>query len=74
MTFVENIYSNICNLAGLKSHPQHKLALKQQYGNSGGIGIYLKGGLKESFTFLKSMKLVVLAPSIGTDFSVANIP
>ena len=43
---------------GLPSHPQHEVAKKQQYGHSGMISFYHKGGLEESKKFLKALKLV----------------
>ncbi len=43
---------------GLPSHPHHELAKKQQYGCSGMISFYHKGGLAESRKFLSALKLV----------------
>lgn len=59
---------------GLKSHPQHKLAIAQSYGHSGMIAMYVKGGLHEAERFLKSIKLVMLATSLGSVESVAQLP
>merc|ERR1712045_902849 len=58
----------------LQSHPQHSLALKQQYGHSGMVSFYLKGGLEESRKFLKALKLVTLAESLGGYESLAELP
>ncbi len=43
---------------GLESHPHHEIAKKQQYGNSGMLSFYHKGGLAESRKFLSALKLV----------------
>ena len=58
----------------LLSHPQHQLALKQQYGHSGIFSFYLRGGLEASRTFLKKLKLVTLAESLGGCDSLAELP
>ena len=42
---------------GLESHPQHDLYKRQMKGFGGMISIYIKGGLEESKTFLKSLKV-----------------
>jgi cystathionine gamma-lyase len=41
----------------LESHPQYQLHKKQATGMSGMLSFYLKGGLKESQTFLSSLKV-----------------
>ena len=58
----------------LESHPQHELVKKQQYGHSGMISFYLKGGLEESKKFLKALKLITLAESLGGYESLAELP
>jgi methionine-gamma-lyase len=50
---------------GLKSHPQHKLALCQMSGFGGIISFTLKGGIKESKKLLNSVELCKLAVSLG---------
>lgn len=60
--------------AGLKSHPQHQLAIKQQKGHSGMIGFYIKGGFKEAAKFMESVKVIKRAPSLGADISLVTIP
>ena len=42
---------------GLPSHPQHELVRRQQYGHSGIMSFYLKGGLDESKKFLSALKV-----------------
>jgi len=59
---------------GLKSHPQHELAKKQMSGFGGMITFYLKGGLKESRTFLERLKLFALAESLGAVECLAEHP
>ena len=55
---------------GLKSHPHYALAQKNKAhphlnGGSGMMGIYIKGDLKKTNKFLSSLKLFVLAESLG---------
>lgn len=58
----------------LPSHPQHEIALKQSYGHSGVFSFYIKGGLAESTKFLESLKLFILAVSLGGYESLAELP
>ena len=62
------------NCIGLSSHPQHTLALRQQYGHSGMVTFLIKGALGESAAFLQALKIFKKAPSLGTDVSIASIP
>ncbi len=59
---------------GLPSHPQHELAKRQQFGHSGMITFYHKGGLVESRKFLSALKLVTLAESLGGFETLAELP
>jgi len=59
---------------GLKSHPQHELAKRQQSGFSGMITFFLKGGMAESRIFLQNLKLFALAESLGSVESLADHP
>lgn len=59
---------------GLKSHPQHHIALKQTRGHSGMITFYLKGGVEECRTFLSTCKLFICAESLGAVESLAEHP
>jgi cystathionine gamma-lyase len=59
---------------GLKSHPQHTLAKKQMSAFGGMITIILKGGIKESRKFLKSVKIFTLAESLGGVESLIEHP
>ncbi|XP_018315201.1 putative cystathionine gamma-lyase 2 [Mycetomoellerius zeteki] len=55
----------------LSSHPQHQLALTQQTGHSGMVSFYLKGDSKR---FLRALKVVILAGSLGGLESLAELP
>jgi methionine-gamma-lyase len=57
---VEKVY-----YPGLKSHPQHKLAETQMSGFGGIISFELKGGLKTGVKLMNSVKLCMLAVSLG---------
>merc|ERR1712111_304194 len=39
----------------LESHPQHEIVKRQQYGHSGMLSFYLKGGLAESLGGYESL-------------------
>lgn len=59
----------------LPSHPQHKIALSQTYGHSGIMSFYLTNGtLEMSSQFLKSLKVFILAESLGGYESLAELP
>lgn len=59
---------------GLKSHPQYAIAKKQMRGPGGMISFYVKGGLKNADTFLRSLKWFTLAESLGGVESLAESP
>ena len=59
---------------GLASHPQHELAKTQARGFGAMITFYLKGGLRESAEFLRSLQLFTLAESLGAVESLAECP
>lgn len=59
---------------GLKSHPQHKLAVSQSTGFSGMVTFYIKGGLKEAKAFLEACKVFTLAESLGAVESLCELP
>ena len=59
----------------LKSHPQHKLALKQTNGHSGIASFYLKNAdIEKSTKFLLALKYFALADSLGGAESFAQVP
>jgi cystathionine gamma-lyase len=59
---------------GLPSHPQHALAKKQMKGFSGMVSFYVKGGLSETISVLKSVKVFTLAESLGGVESLIEHP
>lgn len=59
---------------GLKSHPQHDLAKSQMKGFGGMITFFVKGGIKESRSFLETVKLFSLAESLGGVESLVDHP
>ena len=50
---------------GLKSHPQYELAQKQMAGPGAMLSFELKGGLEAGKTMMNSVKLALLAVSLG---------
>jgi cystathionine gamma-lyase len=59
---------------GLKSHPQHELALKQMTGFGGTFSFRVKGGQDEAFRLLSNVKLFTLAESLGGVESLIEHP
>ncbi|MCB0356114.1 MAG: cystathionine gamma-synthase [Bdellovibrionales bacterium] len=59
---------------GLKSHPQHKLAVQQMSGFGGMITFHLKGGLKKARSVLEKVKIFALAESLGGVESLIEHP
>jgi len=60
---------------GLKSHPQHELAMSQMGGLGGGIiSVDLKGGYEAAKTMLEGCQLFALAESLGGVESLINHP
>lgn len=60
---------------GLKSHPQHDLAMAQMSGLGGGIiSIELKGGFSAAKEMLEGCQLFALAESLGGVESLINHP
>ncbi|MGO9121172.1 MAG: trans-sulfuration enzyme family protein [Desulfomonilaceae bacterium] len=59
---------------GLKSHPQHELALRQMTGYGGTFSFRVKGGEEEAFHLLGSVKLFALAESLGGVESLIEHP
>lgn len=62
------------NYPGLKSHPQHRLALRQMSGFGGMLSFELDGGLAETKAFLSSLKIFSLAESLGGVESLIEHP
>ncbi len=66
---VEKVY-----YPGLKSYPQHELALKQMKGFGGMLSFEIKGKLKDAKKFVESLKIFSLAESLGGVESLIEIP
>lgn len=59
----------------LESHPQYELARRQMLGGGGGVlSFEVKGGLDEAKRFSNAVKLVRVAPSLGSVESLLSIP
>ena len=50
---------------GLQSHPQHEIAAGQMSGFGGMVTFFVKGGRQAGATLLNSVKLCILAVSLG---------
>lgn len=60
---------------GLVSHPQHKIACKQQFGFGGMISFELRSGLKEDAVKITQLtRLFTLAESLGGVESLIEVP
>jgi len=62
------------NYPGLESHPQHELAKKQMSGFGGILSFELKGDLNDVKNFVKKLKIVLLAESLGGVESLIDHP
>jgi O-succinylhomoserine sulfhydrylase len=51
--------------AGLKSHPGHALAAKQQRAFGGVLSFVLKGGREEAWRFINAVKIMSLTANLG---------
>jgi cystathionine beta-lyase/cystathionine gamma-synthase len=59
---------------GLESHPQAELAARQMRSFGGCVSIDVTGGAEGATTFLDSLELARLAPSLGGPETLANHP
>ena len=60
---------------GLKSHPQHKLAMQQMNGAGGTtIGIEFKGGKSEAFKFMNALRVIDISNNLGDSKSLITHP
>jgi len=59
---------------GLKSHPQHNIVKKNARGFGGMISFYLKGNVKMADRFLRLLKVITLAESLGGVESLIEHP
>jgi cystathionine gamma-lyase len=49
----------------LSSHENHEVALRQSYGHSGILSFKIKGRFEDAKKFFKSLKLIMVAQSLG---------
>lgn len=61
------------NYLGLKSHPDHELAKRQCSGYGGMVSFYVKGDLESAQLFIKSLRIISLAQSLGSVESLVGI-
>lgn len=59
---------------GLSSHPQHSLAKRQMKGFGGVLSFELKGDLNRTIRFVDSLKLALIAPSLGGTETLVSQP
>ena len=59
---------------GLKAHPHHEIARRQQSGFGGIVSFEVAGGLKEVHHVLRSVKVFALAESLGGVESLIDHP
>jgi len=73
--FLENHKKiNAVNYPGLSSHPNHGLAKKMMQGFGGMLSFEVKGRRKDANRFLKELKLLLAAPSLGGVETLISIP
>lgn len=66
---VEQVY-----YPGLKSHPQHDLAMSQMSGYGGMISFKLKGDYNDTKKFVENLNIFTLAESLGGVESLIEVP
>ena len=59
-TFVEKVH-----YVGLKNHPHHEVASKQQSGFGGIVSFQVKGGRKEVFRLINNTKMISITANLG---------
>jgi O-succinylhomoserine sulfhydrylase len=59
---------------GLKSHPQHELAMKQMSGPGTIIAFEVAGGKAATFRFLNALKMIDVSNNLGDAKSLINHP
>jgi cystathionine gamma-lyase len=59
---------------GLASHPQHALAARQMSGFGGMLGFVLRGDLEAATAFLRAVRIVACAESLGGVESLIEHP
>jgi O-succinylhomoserine sulfhydrylase len=51
--------------SGLKDHPQHRLARRQQRGHGGIVSFELKGGRKAAFRLIDATRMLSITANLG---------
>jgi O-succinylhomoserine sulfhydrylase len=60
---------------GLKSHPQHQLAMNQMHGAGGTtIGIEFKGDKQSAFKFMNALRVIDISNNLGDSKSLITHP
>jgi len=67
--FVNEVY-----YPGLESHPQNKLATKQQKGPGGIVSFEVRGDKEEAWQFIDSVKLFSITANLGDTKSTITHP
>jgi cystathionine gamma-synthase len=57
---------------GLKSHPDHKIAMQQMRGSGSVITFLVRGGDKETRKFIDSLEIFLITPSLGGSESLVT--
>lgn len=70
----ENPETESVRYPGLRSHPQYEIAKKQMRKAGGMVTFSLKGGYERNLRFVKCLKLVYLAESLGGVESLISHP
>ncbi len=60
--------------AGLKSHPQHRLARKQARGFGGIVSFEIKGGKRAAFRLINRLRLFSITANLGDARSIVTHP
>ena len=58
--FVDEVY-----YLGLKNHPHHEIAKKQQTGFGGIVSFKVKGGRKEAFKLINNTRMISITANLG---------
>ncbi len=59
---------------GLEEHPGHELARKQMTGFGGIVSFELKGDVETAKAFVRNLKLIKLAVSLGDAETLVEVP
>jgi len=59
---------------GLKSHPQHRLAMQQMSAGGSLVSFVVKGGKAGAFRFLNALKLILISNNLGDAKSLVTHP